>query len=519
MANQLHNRRMRRGALAICTLLALWLAPESGAVMLNYKDDFEFETTQNWANGVSGGEPTVVTSGGPAGTADAYLLIRSGGSHPAPRMQAYNRSQWTGNYISAGVGRIEMHLKNSGPNWLNMRIALKDGTLSTSNGWVSTNAYALPNDGVWHQVVFHISESSMTQIGTASLVSVLTLVRELRLLHSSSPSLEGDALEAQVGVDNITALAPVDVTPPSVTIDQDTSQPDPGHVSPVLFRAVFSETVSGFTKNDVSFSGAGATTATVTEIAPSNGTTYRVAISGMTSNGTVTASIVSGAASDAVGNPSLASTSTDNRVTFIAKADSIAQAKMKADGVKVNLAGQNVTLVLSDRFFIEAPDRSNAVAVIPASMPSGLQAGTSVDVVGSVRTDAGGARYVDGAAGVQGSASPVPPVGMACATLGGEDWLSDPITGAGQLGVSGGRGLNNVGRLVRVWGTVSWSGQNHSGHTFYLDDGSGLSDGSGHPGVKVLSQEQPAAVGEFSSVQGAVWLENAGDRIVPVILK
>ena len=61
---------------------------------------------------------------------------------------------------------------------------------------------------------------------------------------------------------------------------------------------------------------AGATTATVTEIAPNDGTTYNVAVSGMTLSGTVIASIPAGAAQDAATNTSNAATSTDNTVTF-----------------------------------------------------------------------------------------------------------------------------------------------------------------------------------------------------------
>ena len=57
---------------------------------------------------------------------------------------------------------------------------------------------------------------------------------------------------------------------------------------------------------------AGATSAIVT----GNGTTYNVAMSGMTSDGTVIASIAAGVAHDAAGNASVASTSTDNVVTL-----------------------------------------------------------------------------------------------------------------------------------------------------------------------------------------------------------
>ena len=105
---------------------------------------------------------------------------------------------------------------------------------------------------------------------------------------------------------------------PSVKIDQASGQDDPTTDSPIHFTAVFNEPVTGFTDSDVTLSGtAGATTAVVTEIAPNDGTTYDVAVSGMTTDGTVIASIPADAAQDADGKANIASTSDDNTVTFI----------------------------------------------------------------------------------------------------------------------------------------------------------------------------------------------------------
>jgi hypothetical protein len=106
-----------------------------------------------------------------------------------------------------------------------------------------------------------------------------------------------------------------DLVPPSVTINQAAGQADPATLSPINFTVVFSEDVTGFTSADISFAGS---TAGGTLVANVTGgpTTYNVSVSGMTSNGLVVASIPAAAAVDAVSNPSLASTSTDNSVTF-----------------------------------------------------------------------------------------------------------------------------------------------------------------------------------------------------------
>ena len=108
-----------------------------------------------------------------------------------------------------------------------------------------------------------------------------------------------------------------DATRPTVTIHRASSQADPTNASPIHFTVVFSEPVSGFTAADVLLSGSsGATSALVAEIAPNDGTTYDVAVSGMTVSGTVTASVPADGATDTANNGNSASTSTDNTVDF-----------------------------------------------------------------------------------------------------------------------------------------------------------------------------------------------------------
>jgi hypothetical protein len=127
-------------------------------------------------------------------------------------------------------------------------------------------------------------------------------------------SYAGNTFYSASGPDIDTIMVnPADITAPDVTINQATGQADPTNSSPINFSVVFSEPVTGFTGADVTLSGsAGATTATVT----GSGSTYNVAVSGMTSDGTVIASIAAGGASDAAGNTNTASTSSDNTVTY-----------------------------------------------------------------------------------------------------------------------------------------------------------------------------------------------------------
>jgi len=107
----------------------------------------------------------------------------------------------------------------------------------------------------------------------------------------------------------------IDTTPPTVTIEQAGGQTDPATASPINYTVTFSETVTGFDAADISFTGSTAG-GTLTPIITGTGTTYNVAVSGMTTSGTVVPSVIANAATDAVGNPSAASTSTDNTVTY-----------------------------------------------------------------------------------------------------------------------------------------------------------------------------------------------------------
>ncbi len=102
---------------------------------------------------------------------------------------------------------------------------------------------------------------------------------------------------------------------PTVTINQAPGQTDPTGTQPINFRVVFSEAVTSFTPAGVSISGTAPGTKTVTVIG--TGGTYDVAVGGITGPGTVIAAINANAATgtnSGLGN--LASTSTDNSVTF-----------------------------------------------------------------------------------------------------------------------------------------------------------------------------------------------------------
>ena len=124
----------------------------------------------------------------------------------------------------------------------------------------------------------------------------------------------GNPNEASTSTDNTVTFA-LDVMAPTVTVEQGAGQGDPTAASPIVFDVLFSEPVTGFTDVDVAFTGSTAGGTLVGAVSGS-GTTYTITVTGMTTAGTVVPSLLAGAAVDVGSNPSAASTSTDNTVTW-----------------------------------------------------------------------------------------------------------------------------------------------------------------------------------------------------------
>ncbi|MBI3986155.1 MAG: Ig-like domain-containing protein, partial [Lentisphaerae bacterium] len=135
-----------------------------------------------------------------------------------------------------------------------------------------------------------------------------------------------------------------DILGPTVTVNQAATQRDPTNAAPIRFTVGFSESVSDFDDTDVTLGGtAGATTALVS----GSGTNYTVSVSGMTLDGTVIVTILAGAANDGMGNPSLASVSGDNTVTFDSQAPSLSELR-PPDGATNVAANTNLSLVFDE---------------------------------------------------------------------------------------------------------------------------------------------------------------------------
>ncbi|MBI4926457.1 MAG: choice-of-anchor D domain-containing protein [Anaerolineae bacterium] len=109
--------------------------------------------------------------------------------------------------------------------------------------------------------------------------------------------------------------------PLTVAINQAGSQADPTHASPILFSAVFNQPIdpAGFTSDDVSLSSSapGTLAVAVNQVAPMDGTTFEISVSGMTGDGTISVSMAENKVATPLGVGNDVSTFTDKSVTYL----------------------------------------------------------------------------------------------------------------------------------------------------------------------------------------------------------
>lgn len=111
-------------------------------------------------------------------------------------------------------------------------------------------------------------------------------------------------------------------TRPAVSVNQAAGQADPSMALPITFTASFSENVIDFNASAVTIGGtaAGSPTVQVT----GSGSSYTIAVSGLTGSGTVIASVAANTVHDAAGAGNTASTSADNTVSYDPVAPTVA---------------------------------------------------------------------------------------------------------------------------------------------------------------------------------------------------
>lgn len=183
-------------------------------ITVGHRDTFEDGTTQGWMTSLLGSPnpqpPQNIATGGPGGAGDSFLQLTSlGGEGPGSRLVVNNPGgNWTGNYLTAGVGGIAMDLNNMGSNDLFIRIGFENPTVGppTDIAFTST-AFFLPAGSGWTHATFSFG-GLVPLIGDVN--TVMSNVTVFRIYNSEDPNFPNPefpipAVAATLGIDNITA--------------------------------------------------------------------------------------------------------------------------------------------------------------------------------------------------------------------------------------------------------------------------------------------------------------------------
>lgn len=198
-------------AAAIGLVLAAQAGPAPGALIGGQRDDLEDGTRQGWDNGGATNPVRAanVSTGGPGGAEDNYLLVRSTGATGAGgKLVVFNSAQWAGSYLDSAVETIEMDVNNQGASALTLRLIF----VGSAGALGSVTPVNVPAGSGWRTVSFPIAAANFSG---GSFADVMGNVAELNLVHSPNVIIARSSapnIAAELGVDNITAVVPEPAT-------------------------------------------------------------------------------------------------------------------------------------------------------------------------------------------------------------------------------------------------------------------------------------------------------------------
>lgn len=190
---------------------------------------------------------------------------------------------------------------------------------------------------------------------------------------------------------------------------------------------------------------------------------------------------------------------------------SISAIKSAPLGASVECAGKVVTAVFGSEFYIQEPDRSSGILVVKQGL--GLSTGMTASVSGTTARNPNGECYIAADNVTQGASQTAKPLGLSNRSVGGAafgiqegTWNWDAGAGVYESCC----GANNIGLLVTTCGRITYCGDEFC----YIDDGSAVSDGSGHLGLRIDTPGvHPPSEGTFVQVTGISSCFRVGERI------
>ncbi|MEL7449977.1 MAG: hypothetical protein AAFN78_12260 [Pseudomonadota bacterium] len=221
----------------------LYAAAATAQIQLGILDDFEAGPMMcgedNWIEG--GGSPNPPVGELLCGELETCCLSApsAGGFGPGSRQVIFNETQWTGDYIAAGVNVVQMQAANaSATETINLRI----GITNALSCFVSTDpivlAPATPGPDGLVFARFILDESTMTEVsgnlckapGLSSFDEVMSDVIQLRIISSASPAWAGDAIESELQLEAIQSRADSDLDGVNNDLDNCTDRPNPDQI-------------------------------------------------------------------------------------------------------------------------------------------------------------------------------------------------------------------------------------------------------------------------------------------------
>jgi hypothetical protein len=190
---------------------------------------------------------------------------------------------------------------------------------------------------------------------------------------------------------------------------------------------------------------------------------------------------------------------------------SVKAAKTSPDGATVQLSGvvsSSAGGELGNQVYVQQLDRSCGIQLCFTTGVPTVARGSLLDIQGAMSTVGEERTIVDPDVVLLTSADPPRPLSMRNATAGGGDFHYVPSSPAsGQRGVTGGRGLNNTGLLIRTWGRVMSVGADY----FVVDDGSDVQLKCHAPGLSM------PGLGSYVSLTGISSCEPANSDLIRLL--
>jgi len=140
----------------VCSIISILALTAPGwAITVGQIDDFQDGTTQGWSSPFSDPTPPVNQSDvGPAGIGDDSLFVEAAAFES---IAIENSSQWSGDYLSAGIDEILFDYENTGATTFSL-----GATLSGPGGSVITFAgQSIPAVGGWSAGSINLSSSNL----------------------------------------------------------------------------------------------------------------------------------------------------------------------------------------------------------------------------------------------------------------------------------------------------------------------------------------------------------------------